>query len=254
MKRMACHSFLGMVLGLMATNLFSTFGNAQEAEAVEPLRVLIVTGGHDFERASFFKMFDSFASLGWKEVSHPEAREMFAPQHRSSYDVVVSYDMPSSISEEDKTLMQETFREGKPWVVMHHALASYPQWPEFRRMIGGRYLTAEEVIDGKVHPPSTFHHDVMMNIRIADKEHPITSPMQDYSLEDEVYGGVYVSPEVHVLLTTDHPESSKQVAWTTRYGASRVVVIQGGHGPTAFENEHFRGLVERSILWAAGRP
>ncbi len=69
MKRMAYHSFVGVVFGLMATMLFSTSGYAQDAEAVEPLRVLIVTGGHDFERASFFKMFDSFASLGWRKLA-----------------------------------------------------------------------------------------------------------------------------------------------------------------------------------------
>jgi type 1 glutamine amidotransferase len=238
---------------VLAMSLPDSRAEAAEETTGKPLRLLIVTGGHDFERDSFFRMFDSFEGTEWREVQHPAANDMYAPEHRDEYDVVVCYDMPNAISDQQKKWMMETFRAGKPWVVMHHAMASYPGWPEFARMIGGKYLLSPETIDGKDMKPSTYRHDVMMDIEIADKDHPITRGMENYSIEDEVYGGFYVSPEVHVLLTTDHPESSKSVAWTTSYGKGRVVFIQGGHGPTAFDNDVFRGLVERSILWAAGR-
>ena len=59
------------------------------------------------------------------------------------------------------------------------------------------------------------------------------------------------SPDVHLLLTTDHPSSVPPIAWTTRYGKSRVVYYQAGHDARAWENPSFREILIRSIGWAA---
>jgi hypothetical protein len=45
----------------------SAFASAKDT------RILIVTGGHDFDRESFFKMFDSFEGISYIELKHPEA-------------------------------------------------------------------------------------------------------------------------------------------------------------------------------------
>lgn len=222
------------------------------ARAAEKLRVLIVTGGHDFEREPFFAMFDSFQDVEWREVKHPEANKLYAPDQRRTYDAVVLYDMPQEITDEQKTWFVETIKEGKGLLVLHHALGSYQSWPDYAQIVGGKYLFAQQEIDGKVWPPSTFHEGVTFTVEIADKEHPITKGLQDFSIVDEVYGGFWVSPEAHALLKVHHPQSGEVVGWTKEYGKARVAYLAGGHGRSAYENANYRTLVQRALLWVGG--
>lgn len=224
-------------------------GSAEAAAG--KIRVLIVTGGHDFERAPFFAMFDSFSGITWTQAEHPNANALFAPDRRGAYDVVVLYDMPQTISDQEKAWLLETVRSGKGLVALHHTLGAYSSWPEYARLIGGKYLQGPETIDGVAWKPSTYHDDVPHRIQIADRKHPITRGMADFDIVDEVYGGFWVSPKAHALLTVDHPLSGRVVGWTWQYGKARVVTLQPGHGPTAYADPNYRTLVERSIMWVA---
>ncbi len=217
------------------------------------VRALVVTGGHNFQREPFFAMFDSFGDVEWREVQHPDANDSYAPEQRDSYDVVVTYDMNQKITEGQKAQFLATFKQGKPLVVLHHAIASYQEWPEYARLIGGKYMLSEREFEGKTWARSTFKHDVDLKVHIADPKHPITKGMEDFEIHDEAYGGYWVSPNVHPLLTVDHPESNEVIGWTKTYGRARVVCLQGGHDKLAYEDENYRTLVHRSILWAARR-
>ena len=88
-----------------------------------------------------------------------------------------------------------------------------------------------------------------MKIAIADKNHPITKGVSDFTILDEAYKDVYVNPKAHVLLTTDNPLSTKQVAWTHSYGKSPVFTIMLGHDKHAFANESLRTLIKQGIEW-----
>lgn len=226
---------------------------ADAAPAKGKLRALVVTGGHAFQRDPFFAMFDSFADVEWREVQHPDANDSYAPEQRKSYDVIVLYDMVQKITDEQKAQLVATLKRGKPLVVLHHAIASYQQWPEYARIVGGKYMLAEGEMDGEKLPKSTFKHGVDLKVHIADPEHPITRGLEDFEIHDEAYGGYWISPDVHALLTVDHPESAETIGWTKTYGKARVAVLQGGHDQHAYNDENYRTLVHRSILWAAKR-
>lgn len=219
--------------------------------AAKKVRVLVVTGGHDFEREPFVAMLNSLEGIEWTEVQHPKANAMFAPEKRGEYDVVVFYDMPQTISDQEKAWLTETVQAGKGVVALHHTLCAYAAWPEYAAMVGGKYLLAPETIDGVNWKPSTFRDDVPHKVAIADAKHPITRGMADFDIVDEVYGGYWVSPKAHALLTADHPESSRVVGWTWQYGKARVVYLQPGHGHVAYADANYRKLLGRSILWVA---
>lgn len=242
-------AMLTAIMCAVVSTLLVTYGMAAQGK----VRALVVTGGHGFQREPFFAMFDSFADIEWREVQHPQANDMYAPEQRDSYDVIVLYDMVQGITEKQRAQLLETLKRGKPLVVLHHALASYQEWPEYARVIGGRYMLSEQEWDGKTWARSTFRHGVVLKVHIADPKHPITKGLDDFEIHDEVYGGYWVSPEVHELLTVDHPESAKVVGWTKTYGKARVAVLQGGHDRLAYEDENYRTLVQRAILWAARR-
>jgi type 1 glutamine amidotransferase len=98
------------------------------------------------------------------------------------------------------------------------------------------------------------HFDVTFSVRVLDAQHPVTKGLPErFEVVDETYKGFWVSPTVHPLLGTDHELSSPTLAWAHQYGKARVVYLQLGHGPTAYENPHYRRFVHNALLWVAGR-
>ena len=218
-------------------------------ERPNKIRVLILTGGHNFEREPFFEIFKGHPDITWREVKQPEAQKWFAPERAKEYDVMVWYDMFPSIGDAAKKNLLALLDAGKPLVALHHSIADYPNWPESLQIIGGRYHlkpTAD-------HPGSTFKHGVEVPVKIADASHPISRFMKDFTIHDEVYGKVEQIPGLKPLLTTDHPDSDKLIGWTHAYRNAPVAYIELGHGHQAYQNPSYRRLVIQSIRWAAGR-
>jgi hypothetical protein len=91
-----------------------------------------------------------------------------------------------------------------------------------------------------------------MNVKIADREHPITRGLSDFAIHDETYKGNWFAADNHVLLTTDHPKSDTTICWTRPSGDNRIVFLQLGHDSKAYGNPNYRQLVVRAIRWAAG--
>jgi len=214
------------------------------------VRVLLITGGHDYD-VSFDAFMGSLPGIVVTHVKHPNALSMFRPENRKSFDVVLLYDMPGKISDQEKKDFIDCLNEGKGLVAWHHASGSYQNWPEYKKIIGGRYeFQPWTDSKGKSHPPSGYKHDVEFRVKIADKEHPITKGISDFDIIDETYLGCSVNPGVNVLLTTDEPTSTPSVAWNTRYGKSKVVTILLGHDQKAWNNPSFKKFLIQAILWA----
>ncbi len=217
-----------------------------------PLRVLIITGGHDFERPPFFAMFQAMSGIEWKEAVQPGANDLYTPDEARKYDVIVLYDFVQEITEQQKQNLMWLLKEaGKGLVGLHHCIGDYQDWPEFRRILGGRYYLSKRNEGGMEYQQGEFLHDQSMAVRIVP--HPITEGVKDFEVNDETYKGFYVDPGVTELLRVDHPKSERLIGWTHQYGKSRIVYLQPGHGPAAYTNRSYRQLVENAIYWAAGR-
>ena len=214
-----------------------------------PVRVLLITGGHDYDD-SLEEFINSLPDIVVAHVKHPDALLMFRPENRALYDVVLLYDMNGSISDSEKKDFIDCFAEGKGLVVWHHAYASYQDWSEYKKIIGGRYYYTEWTdSEGVSHPPSTYEHDMNFRVRIKDRNHPIVEGIDDFDIIDETYGSCCVNPEVNVLLTTDEATSVPSIAWTNRYGKSNVVTLLLGHDEQAWNNPNFKKLLTQAIKW-----
>jgi len=217
------------------------------------LRLLVVTGGHSFERDAFFSMFNSFSDIEYKEIVQPQANTLYATSEINKFDVLVFYDMVQDISEKQKSAFLNLLNQGKGVVFLHHSLVSYQDWDEFENIIGGRYYLKADSSKNKDMVASNYKHDVIIPVEIADGDHPITDGLINFDIHDEVYGNYEVLPIVHSLLKTDHPESGEIVAWAHSYGKSRIVYIQLGHDHYAYENPSYRRLVYQAIKWVSER-
>jgi type 1 glutamine amidotransferase len=216
------------------------------ASTTEPVRTLLITGGHDHE-TSFYTLFDGYKDLAPIPVA--ASSTAFQSDLRGKFDVVVMYDFSRDLDEKSKKNLREFVDSGKGIVVLHHALLNYQKWNWwYQDTVGGSYRLARE---GEV-PSSTVKNDQDIFVTPA-ASHPITAGIEPFHIIDETYGRMWISPRVRPLLTTDNPNSTHVIGWIGPHEGGRVVTIQLGHGPSAFANPSYRALVHNAILWGAGR-
>lgn len=231
--------------------LFLSLGLAM-ASAAEPakIRVLILTGGHGFAREPFFRMFQDNPEIAFTTVEHTKGTaDGWERADLAAADVVVLYDMPKTISPAQQERMRSLFSRGTGLVVLHHALVSEHNWTDYERIIGGIYP-----VNGAPGSAAVgYRHDVELPVVVAARDHPITAGFADFTVLDEIYWGYRVGADVTPLLTTTHPDSGKPLSWCRTEGKSRVVYLQLGHGPSCFENVHYRDFLARCLRWTADR-
>jgi len=217
------------------------------------LKVVVVTGGHDFEREPFFKMLDSIEGITYTEAIQKDHSELFEDISGWDYDVIVFYSMTQQISEKRRKNFLKLLEKGVGVVALHHTMCSFQEWPEFKKIIGTKYYTKDTMEDGVMCKAGSYEHDIDMAISVVDKQHPITEGLSDFAIHDEGYKDCWFGQDNHVLLTTDHAASDKTVGWVKRYGKAKICTIQLGHDSKAYENRNYRLLVNRAILWTANR-
>jgi hypothetical protein len=217
------------------------------------VRLLVVTGGHDFENEAFFQMFKDNPEVTFQAVEHPKAQAYFKADAAKAWDVLVLYDMYQPITEEGKADFLARLNEGKGLVVLHHAIANYQKWPDYAKIIGARYYLEKTTVDGVEKARSIYKHDVNFRVKVANADHPVTRGVKDFDIRDETYNLYDVLPDAQPLLTTDEPTSHKVIGWAKAYGPARVVYLQGGHDHFAYENPSYRQILQQAIRWTAAK-
>jgi hypothetical protein len=218
----------------------------------QPVRVLVVTGGHDFEKQPFFAVFKNMTGIVFDTAEQKESSEAYDGD-LSKYDVLVLYDMPQEITDAQKDNLLRFLGAGKGLVGLHHCLGSYQDWPEFQKIIGGKFYTAEGTKGRPSHTESKAKHDVRFNVKVARENYPVILGLSDFEILDEAYKKYVVRADVKGLLRVDNPLSGTVVAWTHWYGIAPVAYILFGHGRSAFNDPSYQKLVTNAIRWAARR-
>lgn len=260
-------------------------------EELKPdLRVLVVTGGHRFEKEPFLDVFRALPGIRWEHVQPPEARDFFRGHQARQWDAIVCYDMqgikfrnpePPSFElppAEYAAGLVEMLEAGQGIVFLHHAMSAWPAWPLWPRIVGGRWHYMPGDLEGRQFPASGYTREVEHRISAIDPGHPICAGLEDgFSIVDEVYLNPVLTDIIHPILQTDyprdssaffsgqlaitghmyssdgwsHPSSAGLVGWVKTSGRSPVAYLQPGHGPAAYENVGFRKLVSNAINWVA---
>lgn len=231
----------------------SFFGFASANPSASPIRILVVTGNHEYNVEKFNQMLSSLGEdITYQIAELPEAYAMFLPENRSKYDVLVFYHMWQEITEEQAANLSGCIMQGKPLVALHHSICAFDDWPEYINIIGGKYFHKPTTVNGNEYPACTYIHDMHFNVKIADPENPVTKGLKDFGIFDETYKGYYVEDDVTKLLTTTEPTSNQVIGWSKVFGKARVVALQSGHDVPTFENPNFRKLLKQAIEWVYG--
>lgn len=222
-----------------------TFSFAQQ------IKVAVITGGHNFDRPTFFEMFDAIEGIHWVEVVQPRALQRMIDKSIYDFDVLVFYDMYQPIHRKEKQAFLKLLRKGMPMLFLHHALVSYQKWDAFREILGGKYYNKGMVARRPEQDYSNFLHDTDIKVEILQNNHPVTNGLKDFTVFDEVYGNTEVLPGVVPLLGTDHPKSTSVIGWENRYRKSSIIYLQPGHGTSIFSDRNYRTLLHQAIRYLA---
>lgn len=214
----------------------------------DAVRVLVVTGGHAYP-ASFYTLFEGREDIAWSHAT--SQKQAFTPKMKDRYDVLVLHDMYNDIAEPERAALRAFVEAGKGVISIHHSIVDYTSWPWwYEEVIGGKYFQNAE----GSHPKSSFKEGVEVVARPAKGvRHPVLRGIMELPLEDEVYRDMWHSPNIKVLMETDHPLNDRPVVWVGPYPKARVLYIQLGHSDSTMRHPGYRQLVYNAILWSAGR-
>lgn len=243
--------FLALVVGF-SVSAWQSASAAEPGSAAE-IRVLVTYGGHGFQREPFFAMFDEMEGIEYDAIELPKQADMLKPGLEKKYDVIARYDMVGAFSDAQRKALVALLERGIGLVSMHHNLGAHRSWDTYPKIIGGKFVFKSETIDGQEVTKSTWAHGQTLGIHVARPDHPICRGVEDFSIHDETYGNFYTASDVEVLLTTDNPKNDPEIAWTTRFGKSRVFYFMLGHDGQAYKNPGYRAVLRRGIVWAASR-
>lgn len=126
---------------------------------------------------------------------------------------------------------------------------SFRNNPEYQWMTGGQWVA---------HPGNCIP---VYTVRPTDVPHPVTAGIGPFEMHNTEQYYMHTDPSNTVLATTvfDCPDAPTghgtvmPVVWTRRWGAGRVFYASFGHTVADFEVPEALTIVERGLLWAAGR-
>jgi uncharacterized protein len=253
-----------------------------------PIQCLVAVRGHPFDRTAFDAMFQSMDGISATMVDQPAAARLMNVEGMRGFDALVLYDMPGldftvetgapAYLEPDNVLkagFRELLEEGKGVVALHHALAGWPTWDEYGEWLGGRFLYLPGRVRGIECLDSGYAHNVDYDAQVV-ADHPVTAQIPtSFPINDEPYLCEIFEDNVTPLLRSsgrfarddffsadlavqgrlydregwDHPSGSDLIGWSKQAINSRLVYLQPGDGPTAYDNLHYRQLVENAIRW-----
>jgi uncharacterized protein len=218
---------------------------------MQTLKVAVITGGHSYDVPNFHRLFRAIGDGLDVYIQNMDDFASSPVEVRDAYDVALFYIMLMDGPRDEglgwyqgkpKSVLEHLGTTSQGIVVLHHALLAYPQWPTWSDVVGiakrkfGYYM-AQTVAT-----------------QIVNAQHPITSGLKEWTMVDETY----TMPDAEagagndILLTYDHPQSSRTIAWTRTYRQSRVFCYQAGHDNVTWVEPNFRHVLKRGILWAAG--
>ncbi|AKV86561.1 hypothetical protein AKG07_09945 [Microbacterium sp. CGR1] len=130
-------------------------------------------------------------------------------------------------------------RSGRPVWSHHVSATSFPHMPEWEEVVGGRWVAG-----------TSMHPEIgEAFVEVPPSDHPITRGLQDFTVWDERYTSLRVSPNVQALAFHEHAGEMHPLLWAHEYGATRVVYDALGHDETSFDSPVRSEILRRSLAW-----
>jgi type 1 glutamine amidotransferase len=149
----------------------------------------------------------------------------------------------SWITEPQASAIQEFVQRGKGFYALHNSSNISVYSKTYRDVMGGAYIG---------HPTLR-----PFKVRITNHDHPITSGIQEFIVNDEQHYVAYDKDPKHILAEADNIDQldfegrgTKSIAaWAYDYGKGRVVFTAVGHTVHALWVPQHLELQKRAVRW-----
>ncbi|MBI3820317.1 MAG: DUF1080 domain-containing protein [Planctomycetes bacterium] len=164
------------------------------------------------------------------------------PELNNKYDIIFQYTQDSYIEKLDSDHVDGLLnfvRSGGSWIGWHCASDTFKTYPEYIKMVGGRFET---------HPA----YGPVKIQRVATTS-PVGEGVEDFETPDELYflADAPAADKELILVANSPGGKTRPVAWTKRYGAGKVFYTTLGHGPEVYKNPMFQKLIVNAATWAS---
>ena len=241
---------LSIVLGILGGFLFLQPVAVPAAES--RLRVLILSGknNHAWQETTpaLKKIYEDSGRFVVNVVNDPSTCNV---QMFKRFDVIVSNwtNYPSGDREwrqDVEKAFLEFVRSGKGFVLVHAAVACFPDWPEYQELIGAAW--------GRNSGHGDYH---TFNVTVTDEGHPITQVLDNFIITDELWHRMDVKPSAHILAKAYSDQARggtgqwEPIAFSSKFGRGRSFYLVLGHDAQAMMNPNWKMLLLRGTEWAA---
>ncbi|UCD73641.1 MAG: ThuA domain-containing protein [Candidatus Bathyarchaeota archaeon] len=166
------------------------------------------------------------------EVAHEG--EILADGRLSPYDICILCTAMSDLTEEQEEGIIDFVDDGKKLFGIHSATVVGEEHGRYIDLIGGRFVH---------HPP---RHE--FQVKIEDRNHPITKGIEDFKITDELYVLDRTPRGADILATALWEDKPQPLIYTKSEG--RVFYNALGHDQSTHEHPVFKRLVIQGVLWA----
>ena len=183
------------------------------------ISLLVVVGGHPFDRNAFAEMFASMDGVAATFVDQPAAAQLMSPEAMRDFDALVLYDLPGidlmrsvmggkpDLIDPPVELSAALIRlldSGKGVLALHHAIAGWPTWEAYADILGGRFQYLGGRLHGRDVPDSGYLQDVTYDAVVTHPSHPLVEGLpQRFALTDELYLFEVFEDAITPLLVAD---------------------------------------------------
>lgn len=154
--------------------------------------------------------------------------------------------------EQKKELAAFVHDQGKGFVAAHVALTAFDSWPEFGKLIGGRFdnhpwgIANGTIINEDPSFPATKHF-------------PASFPFTDEFYQAKDFSRTDSRVLLRLDLSTMPPtpnlhrtDGDFPLAWAKMYGKGRVFYSSLGHAPETWDNRDVQQMYYEALRWALG--
>jgi type 1 glutamine amidotransferase len=220
------------------------------------IKVLLLVGGPHHDRPgardALRAAIEAGAPPGWAfDLEMTDDLSVLETGSLGRADVVANYTTSQQLTPRQAGALLGSVEGGTGFAGIHGATVTFRETEDYNALVGSLFLR---------HP--RFGE---VGVRITDADHPITRGLSDFSVPDELYviqsvGGDFGRYRVLATAEATHREDPAEMrdgvqpsTYVKSFGKGRVFYTGLGHDQRCFDSAHFRTIVGRGIVWAAGR-
>src|SRR5262245_58068440 len=224
---------------VLCVGLFLTLASSAPASSAEPLKLLFLGDNGHHQPAARFKQLQPVMKERGIELAYSDKVEDLNSETLGKYAGLIVYANTTRISPEQEQALLDYVASGKGFVPLHCASYCFLNSPNYIDLVGAQFQR---------HGTGTF------TTTVADPDHPVMKGYKGFESFDETYVHTKHNEKDRTVLEY-RPEGKDKEPWTwvRTQGKGRVFYTAWGHDHRTWGNPGFHELVERGILWAAGR-